>query len=163
ACIDAYYSVHLPMRVPLVVSIMTMNIQRPLPKLLATTFGTPELVAEAMAMGHRHATLLLPPVDVRANAPGAMDGKATRQPFGIGDGEITLVTVSRLVEMKADSISRTIEAVRLLGREMPLRFLLVGDGSGRRELEHLAHEVNNELKRPAVLFAGADLDPRPAY
>jgi hypothetical protein len=162
--IDAYCAVHLPMGIPLVVSIMTMDMKCPLPRLLPTTFGTPELLQQATAMGYRHATLLVPPVDITANSPGAVDPKAFRRQHGIEDGELALVTVSRLAEsMKAESITRTIDAVRLLSGELPVRFLLVGDGTARSRLEQLARQTNAALGRPAVVITGAHLDPRPAY
>jgi glycosyltransferase involved in cell wall biosynthesis len=41
--------------------------------------------------------------------------------------------------------------------------VVVGDGDGRAELERLAAEVNAALGRPAIVFTGALVDPRPAY
>ena len=38
-CLDAFYSVHLPMRIPMVVTDMMMDLTRILPKRLPTTFG----------------------------------------------------------------------------------------------------------------------------
>lgn len=163
-CLDAYYTVHLLMRVPMVVTDMLMEITRLLPKRLPTTFGTPELVDQARAMGRRQVELMLPPVDVHLNALGVVDPRPFRERHGIDDGDITLVTVSRLdTWMKSESLVRTIDAVRTLGRHLPLRFVIVGDGTARAELERLADETNVELGRPAVLLAGALLDPRPAY
>jgi glycosyltransferase involved in cell wall biosynthesis len=86
------------------------------------------------------------------------------QRFGIKNGDITLVTVSRLATwMKAESLRRTVDAVRTLGRDLPLRLLIVGDGVARAELERLAAQTNAELGREAVVLTGALLDPRPAY
>jgi glycosyltransferase involved in cell wall biosynthesis len=163
-CIDAYYAVHLLMRVPMVVSDMTMGVTRLLPKGLPTTFGTPELVDRAKAAGRRRVELILPPVDVHRNAPNAVDPRPFRERYDIEDGDIALVTVSRLVDqMKGESLFRTVNAVCMLGRELPLRFVIVGDGTARAKLERLADETNAELGRPAVVLTGALLDPRPAY
>lgn len=163
-CIDAYYAAHLPMGVPMLVTDMTMQVTRLLPRELVTTFGTPDLVAKARAAGRHRAELLLPPVDHRANARAAVDPTCLRQRCGIGADDITLVTVSRLAEsMKGESLLRTLDAVRTLGRELPLRLLIVGDGSARGDLEHEAARVNAELGRPAAQLIGAMLDPRPAY
>ncbi len=163
-CLDAYYGVHLGMRVPLVVTDMSMFLQRVIPKALPTTFGTPELVDQAQASGRRRVELLLPPVDIRANAPGVVDPRSFRREHAIADNDILLVSVSRLsTSMKAESLRRTIDVVRLLGRDLPLRLLIVGEGNGRAGLEALAAEANRELGRPAVALAGALLDPRPAY
>ena len=163
-CLDAYYSVHLPMRVPMVVTDMMMDLTRILPKTLPTTFGTPEIVDKARAAGRRRVELILPPVDVHLNAPGAANPQLLRDKCGVRADEIALVTVSRIDRwMKSESLIRTIDAVRRLGRELPLKFLIVGDGAARVKLQQLADEANTELGRPAVILTGALLDPRPAY
>jgi L-malate glycosyltransferase len=163
-CLDSYYAVHLLMRIPMVVTVMTMALPRPLPKALPTTLGTPELLDEARAAGRPQLELVLPPVDVHQNAPDAVDPRPFRDQYGIKPGEITLVTVSRLVSwMKAESLCNTIRVVGALGRDLPLRFIIVGDGTARAELERLASDTNSELGRKAVILTGAQLDPRPAY
>ena len=163
-CLDAYYGEHLIQRVPMVVSHMSMEHDSLLPLGLPTTFGTPELVDSARLAGRRYVDLLLPPVDVEANAPGVVDGKEFRREHGLGDEEIVIVTVSRVVKwMKAESLHRTIEAVRELGRTLPLRFVVVGDGHARDALQSAAGAVNEALGREVIILVGALLDPRPAY
>jgi glycosyltransferase involved in cell wall biosynthesis len=163
-CLEAYYSVHLPMRVPLVATDMMMSLTRVLPKSLPTTFGTPELVEKARVSGRRKVELLLPPVDVKLNAPNAVNSQPFCERFGLKDHEVKLVTVSRLSNhMKAESLIRTVDAVRTLGRALPLRLIIVGEGAARSEIERLATRTNDELRRPAVILTGAFLDPRPAY
>lgn len=163
-CLDAYYSVYLPWRVPLVTTDMMSTLAHVLPKQVPTAFGTPEMVDAARAAGRHHVHLLLPPVDVRANAPEAVDAGAFRQQHGLDDGLLNIVTVSRLATwMKSESLIRTIEAIRTLGREAPVRFVIVGEGAARGRLEELAQQANAELGRRAVLLTGALLDPRPAY
>lgn len=163
-CLDAYYAVYLPMRVPMVVTDMNMELTRILPKAVPTTFGVPALVDQARAAGRRRVELILPPVDVHANAPDAVDPRPFREWYGIEDENITLVTVSRLAEcFKIESLLRTIHAVRTLGRELPLQLVLVGDGIARAKLGRLADEINTELGRAAVVLTGELIDPRPAY
>ena len=165
-CLEAYYIEHLLMRVPMVVTGMMMTVNRLLPKELPTTFGTPELVDRARAAGRRRVELLLPPVDVKLNAPGVVDPRSFREQYGIEEGDIMLVTVSRLsdvTDIKAESLFRTVEAVGTLGRDLPLRFVIVGDGAVRSELERRAEETNAKLGRAAVVLTGALIDPRPAY
>jgi glycosyltransferase involved in cell wall biosynthesis len=131
---------------------------------LPTTFGTPELVDRARSTGRRRVELLLPPVDVDLNAPGAVDPAPFRNRYGSQEGEITVVTVSRLMEaMKGEGLLRTINVVRALGHDLPLRFILAGDGAARAKLEVVATDVNAELGRAAVIFTGSLLAPRPAY
>jgi L-malate glycosyltransferase len=135
-----------------------------LPQVPAITFGTPKLVDEARARGWCHADLLLPPVDTRRNAPGAADGDALRMRWCVGRGEIVLVTVSRLVHtLKGESLLRSIDAIQTLGRELPLKLVIVGDGSARDDIQRRADAANAQLGREAVLLPGAMLDPRAAY
>jgi len=163
-CLDAYCAAHLFKHIPLVMTNMTMDIASHLPRWPLATFGTPEVVDHAKGMGFRRAHLLLPPVDVHLNAPGAVDPEPFRRQCRIKPGDITLVAVSRLVEtMKSEGLLGSIEAVRKFGRELPLRLVIVGDGAARSRLERLAIETNAELGRPAIVFTGALLDPRAAY
>jgi L-malate glycosyltransferase len=162
--IDAYYGVHLPMRVPLAVTSMSMDVDRMLPKSVPTTFGTPELVDRARTRGRLRVELLLPPVDTEQNAPGVADGSAFREAWRISRNDIIVVTVSRLDEyMKSESLFRTAEAVLALGPKLPLRFVVVGDGNARARMERRAAEINSKLGRAAIMLTGEMVDPRPAY
>ena len=163
ACFDAYVAQFFT-PTPIVFTIMKMEVANHLPAWPPITFGTPKLAEEAEEMGHRRVHLLLPPVDVNVNAPGTVDPAPFMRQYGITPDSITLLTVSRLVHsLKSESLFRTIDAVHQLGRVLPLRFLIVGDGAARTELEQRAEEVNNDLGRDAIVFAGALFDPRPAY
>jgi L-malate glycosyltransferase len=169
-CLDAYCGVHWGMGLPLLVTDMQMDVTRLTPKRLPTTYGTPELVAKALAAGRQRAELLLPPVDIHLNAPGAVDAAAAvfAQQFGIQPGDITLVTVSRLAaSLKGESLFRSIDAVRLLaaegGRASKLRLLIVGDGSDKQRVAQHAAQANAALGRQAIVLTGAMHDPRPAY
>lgn len=164
-CLDAYYGVHLTRAVPLLVTVMSMAVPRLIPRAVLTTFGTPELVDAARSAGRDRLGLLLPPVDVHHNAPDAASGGEFRARYGLAPDDTVLVTVSRLVEhLKLEGLRRTVRAMAVLGRETPrLRFVIVGDGTARQSLEHLAEQTNTALGRPAVVLTGALVDPRPAY
>jgi L-malate glycosyltransferase len=163
-CLEAYYVEYLLMKVPLVATDMSMTLQRLLPRTIPTTFGTPELVDQARAAGHQLAGLLVPPVDIHENAPGAVDPAPFRARYALKDGDLNLVIVSRLdAIMKAESLFRTIHAVGELGSALPLRLVIVGDGEVRDKVERLAQETNAKLRRDAVVLTGALVDPRPAY
>jgi Glycosyltransferase len=163
-CLDAYFGIYLPARVPMVVTSMAMVVNRELPKSVPTTFGTPELLEEAAASGRSRLKLIMPPVDVELNSPAAVDGRQFRVKHGFSDADLVLVCVSRLVEwMKAESLRLTIDAVRRLGRDLPLNLVIVGDGTSRGEIERLADQVNAELGRRAIRLVGAMIDPRAAY
>ena len=162
--VDAFYVEHLLRRVPMVVTNMHMILTRIMPKWLPTTFGTPQVVDEARARGHCPVELLLPAVDIHQNAPNAIDQRSFRERHGVEKGDIAVVTVSRLDgHMKGESLRHSIDAVSTLGRDLPLRLFLVGDGDARADLERLANKANAKLGRPAVVLTGALVDPRPAY
>jgi glycosyltransferase involved in cell wall biosynthesis len=163
--VDAFYAGHLFLGIPmLAIDMHSECVARFSPKSPITTYGTPEFVDRARAIGRNHAELLLPPVDVRLNAPGAVDPRQIREQCGIGPNDILLVTVSRLsANLKYESLRRTIHAVRELGRELPVRLVLVGDGDARSRVEGLADDANAALGRRAVSLTGELLDPRPAY
>ncbi len=165
AFIDAYSALHVPMGVPMLVTDMQMHVTPGMPKSLPITFGTPGLVDAARAAGHKHVSLLLPPVDLHINRPGAVDDGAFKQRWRVQPQDITVVTVSRLEDtLKGESLQRTIAAVGTLGAALPrLRFLLVGDGRARSTLQAQADRVNQALGRDAVVLTGAMQDPRAAY
>ena len=164
ALLDAFYGVHLPMRIPLLLTDMQMFSARLLPRSVPVTFGTIELVEAARMAGMRDVRLLVPPVDLEVNRPGTHDALSVRRGMGIQDNEILLVIVSRLAHtMKAESLHLAIDAVKALGRDSPIRLLIVGDGPARSELEERAASVNETLHRDTILLPGAWLDPRPAY
>ncbi len=163
-CLEAYYAVHLPMRIPLVVTDMLHHVTRVLPKSVPTTFGVPILVDEAKALGRSPLHFMPPPVDCEHDAPGAVDPSEFRERCGIQPGEIVVVTVSRLdATMKGESLWSTLEIIRELGRTFPVKLIVTGDGDEREALEKRAAEINAELGRTAILFTGALLDPRCTY
>lgn len=162
--IEAYGAVHLTMRVPLIISDMMMTLTHLLPRQVPTTFGVLALQQQAAHQGWTHSSYLPPPVDLAANAPDIFDQGECRSSMGFSQNDIALVSVSRLSHtLKADSLMRSIETVRQLGRQLPLRLSIVGDGLARAELQHLATRANRELRRKAVTLHGAMTDPRRAY
>ena len=160
--LDAYLAVHLPWKKPLVITDMMMGVSRVLPKTIPTTFGTPLVTRSAKAAGWRRAELLLPPVDVEFNAPGAVDATAFRQRYG-DPNALTVVTVARLASMKLAGLVHAIDAVQLLDRRVALKLIIVGEGAERARLEAMARQTNEMLQREAVVLAGLMVDPRPAY
>lgn len=163
-CLEAYYGLHLPLGLPMIVSDMMMDLTRILPRSIPVTFGTPEVRDKAEKRGYRRAQLLVPPVDIDANSPGAADGTEFRAQIGLESDDILVVTVSRLSHhLKAESLGRTISAIGLIGAEFPVKFAIVGSGQARNELEMQANKVNEILNRKAVVFAGELHDPRCAY
>jgi glycosyltransferase involved in cell wall biosynthesis len=163
-CLDAFFDAHLLLRIPVVVTDQSMGVSRILPKTLPTTFGTPELVDRARALGRSQLEMIPPPVNIHSNAPGAVNPAEFRERFAVQPGQITLITVSRLTRwMKAESITRTIDVIGKIASNVPVRFVVVGDGDARERLQRQAHDVNSAVGREAVLLTGPMVDPRPAY
>jgi glycosyltransferase involved in cell wall biosynthesis len=108
--------------------------------------------------------LLLPPVDIEQNSPGAADGVAFREKWDLKHDDIVIVTVSRLdAHMKGEGLFRTAETVLALARKVRSRFVVVGDGDARPKLEKRAAEINTALGYSAVVLTGEMADPRAAY
>lgn len=162
--LEAYLGAYLPLKVPLLISDMMMTLTRVLPKGVPTTFGFRGLQEEASRKGWEKALLLPPPVDVEFNAPGLPFEETARAQLGLEPHHVALVTVSRLSHvMKSENIFQTIEAIRRIGRDVPIQFVIVGDGAARPEIERQAQAANTALGRKAILLTGALADPRPAY
>lgn len=164
ALADAILANLFSARVPMLLTDMQMFVGNLVPNYVPATFGTPELVEQARRKGVRHVDLLVPPVDLEEFRPGAVDRRSARLMLDIGQHEIAVVLVSRLVDsMKGESLSYSIDAVGALGARFPLRLVIVGDGSARKALEVRSQRVNAKLGRRAVSLYGPLLDPRPAY
>jgi L-malate glycosyltransferase len=160
---DAFIAIHRR-RVPTAVTCMAMVVPAVLSKRLPTTFGTPDLVRHARALGYRDVQLLMPPVDTRSNSPDPARRRTFRAQYGIADNDILLVTVSRLVNwMKLEGLSRTLHAFRALSPDRRLRLVIAGDGEARDDLERFAAQINGEIGRTGVILTGPLLDPRGAY
>jgi len=162
-CLDAYFGAHLAGGVPLLCTVLSMAPSPFVPRSVPLVMGTAALAEEA-ARGRRAPVWALePPVDTDADSPRA-DGAPLRRELGIDPGAPLAVTVSRLaLELKLEALSDAIDATGLLGEELPLTLLIVGEGPAGEALRKRAGRVNRRLGREAVRFAGALADPRPAY
>ena len=150
--------------VPVVGSNMSMSVSRSAPRSIPLTYGTPQLADEARSITKAPVLLLEPPVNTDRDAPGTVDGAAFRREWRIGDDEVLATVVSRLVGwLKLEGIRRGMEAVTKLAADHPVRFVVVGDGTARAELDALAAQVNGVHGREVVTMTGALIDPRPAY
>jgi glycosyltransferase involved in cell wall biosynthesis len=146
-----------------VCTVMSMAVAPFIPRSMTLVVGTATL-RDRSGAGRRGAVHLIePPVDVEAHAPGHPTGEF-RNRFDLDDRFLTLATVCRLVpELKLEGVLTAIDVVGALAGELPLRLVVVGDGSARATVEERAAKANAHAGRRAVVLTGELFDPRPAY
>jgi glycosyltransferase involved in cell wall biosynthesis len=150
-------------RAAAVCTVMSMAVAPFIPRSMPLVVGTAALRDHAAADRRGPVHLIEPPVDVAANAPGHPTDEF-RARFDLDDRLVTLATVCRLVpELKLEGVLMAIEVVGALAGELPLRLVVVGDGSARATVEEHAAKANAQAGRRAVVLTGELFDPRPAY
>lgn len=159
--LEAWWSVGVTGRAQVVGTIMSMSVAHFLPRDVPLTLGTKDILQSADDLGFSRTMLLEPPVDTKANAPGAVEGIDDRALPDGEEGVADVVIVTRLVpDLKASGIREAVEAMR----QVPsARLLVIGDGPIRGDLQQQADRVNLDLRREAVVICGPMSDPRPAY
>lgn len=161
--VDGLFGVGLS-GVPLMCSEMSMSVLDIVPKHIPLTLGTEELVAGARGDRSGPTELLEPPVDTAQNRPGVVDTAELRAQFGLDGDALNVVIVSRLVGwLKQEGIERAITAIGNLAETMPIRLVVVGDGTSAPVLRAHAATVNARVGREVAVLTGALIDPRPAY
>ena len=155
-CLDAYYGAGLALGVPLLCTVLSMQVMPYVPASVPLVMGTAELGDEARKIQSGAVWVLEPPIDVVRDHP-AIDGSAFRRMHNVDKDELLVVSVSRLaLDLKLDALVRAIDAVDLLADRYPVRLILVGDGPARGALEARAESVNTRHGREVVTLAGAD-------
>jgi glycosyltransferase involved in cell wall biosynthesis len=146
-----------------VCTVMSMAVAPFIPRSMSLVVGTAALRDHSASGRPGPVHLIEPPVDVVANAPGHPTADF-RAEFGLDEGHVTLATVCRLVpELKLEGVLTAIDVVGALAGDLPLRLVVVGDGSARATVEEHAAKANAQAGRPAVVLTGELFDPRPAY
>jgi len=159
---QAYLGPYLLHGIPVVSTVMSMGIPRHLPRTVPLIVGTREILERARKRQRALVELLEPPVDLRGDHP-EIDHSAFRAEFSLTNDKANVVVVSRLSHtLKLEGLLAAIDAVTRLAVEMPIRLVIVGEGPARPVLEQRALDAQRGVG-PDVVFAGAMLDPRPAY
>ncbi len=162
-CLDAYYGGGLLMGVPVLCTVLGMTVMPYVPASLPLIMGTAELGEESRLSRPGQVWVLEPPIDVSRDHPG-FDGSRFRHDCGVQDGELLIVSVSRLaIDLKLDALVRLIDAVKLLAVCHRVRLVLVGSGAAEDALLERAREVNRACRREVVTLHGSVMDPRSAY
>jgi glycosyltransferase involved in cell wall biosynthesis len=160
--LESAYGAYLRDGVPLVVTVLSMEVPAWVPRHLPLVVGTHEIADQERAL-RAEIHVIEPPVDTVANAPVA-DARQARKNFGLADDEIAVFSVSRLAAaLKLEGLKAAIRAVGSLDPALRVRLFIVGDGPCRDELQIAADEVNARRGAPVVTLTGAMLDPHDAY
>jgi glycosyltransferase involved in cell wall biosynthesis len=141
---------------------MSMSVPDFLPHHAPLVVGTAELAAQT-ASEYTTVHLMEPPIDTARNAP--TDVARARARFGFAPEELVVTVVCRMVP-DLEKLQGTLEAIRAtddLANDLPVRLLVVGDGSGLPEVMVRASQVNARHRREVVVVTGGLLDPRSAY
>jgi glycosyltransferase involved in cell wall biosynthesis len=162
--VEAVLGPRLRLGVPVVCTIMSGSVAPFLPRTLPLIVGTNELRSRELAAGRAPVTLLEPPVDTRANAPG-YDPGPFRKELGLDAATPLISVVGRLVsEMKLEGVLAACDAVGELARSgVSVQLAVVGDGPARPAVEEAAAAANARAGQLVVALAGELYDPRPAY
>ena len=102
-CLDAYFGAGLFGGVPLVCTVLSMDVMPHIPASVPLIMGTAELGGKASKLQRGDVWVLEPPIDVERDSP-QIDGSVFRRAHGVMDGELLVVSVSRLaMDLKLDS------------------------------------------------------------
>lgn len=161
-CLDAFYGAHLLLRVPLLCTVLSMEVSPLVPNSVPLIMGTKELADRAGRGRAAPVWTLEPPIRSDRDTP-EIDGTEFRRKY-VSDGEILIVTVSRLAtDLKLDALVRAMDAASELAERYPIRLVLVGDGPARAALEKRAACINDRHRRKVIFLHGAESDPRKCY
>ncbi|MBG0563923.1 glycosyltransferase family 4 protein [Actinoplanes sp. NEAU-A11] len=151
-----------------VCTVMSMAVAPFLPRGLPLIVGTRALQEQAAADRNGPVHLIEPPVDVETNSPGHPVAEFRAQ-FDLRDDHpagpvVDIVVICRLVpELKLEGVLTAIDVVGELARDLPVRLVVVGDGTARDTVEERAAKANARAGRRAIVLTGQLYDPRAAY
>ncbi len=163
SAVEAFAGARLRFGIPVVCTVMSMSVAPFLPRTLPLIVGTANIAQQAAQAQHASVTLIEPPVDVQANAPGHDPG-SFRADYGF-DAVPLLVVVCRLAhELKLEGLLAACDAVgKLAAGGVKVQLAVVGDGPARAEVEEAAAAANACAGNKAVTLTGELSDPRQAY
>lgn len=109
-------------------------------------------------------SVIEPPVNIDHDCLEAVDVDAFLADHNIGDVDNPrVVVVSRLDRyLKLEGILRTIDACEAL-ESLGVTLIIVGSGDALPDVQRAADQVNDRLRRRAVVLTGRLYDPRAAY
>jgi glycosyltransferase involved in cell wall biosynthesis len=124
-----------------------------------TLGASSDLVAEALRLGAREARLA--PVAAPVLGPPDVPRDVQRRELGVSNGDIMILTASRLAPQK--NLGLVLDIARAVGDRPELVFVIAGDGPQHKELVERAHAEGSRVRLIghrddiASLLAAADL------
>lgn len=162
-CLEAYYGALLFYKVPLLCTVLSMEVMPHVPSSVPLVVGTADIGDDARRTRNGHVWVIEPPIDIERDNP-QIDGTESRRRLGVEQNELLVVSVSRLaLDLKLDALVRAVDAADILAHSHPLKLALIGEGPAGKALRARARIVNERHGREVVALPGAELDPRPAY
>ncbi len=162
-CLDAFYGAAFWQKVPLLCTVLSMQVQPFVPPSVPLIMGTQKLGTEARKRQQAKVWVVEPPIDTKNDSP-EFNGAGFRKSIDVLERVPLIALVSRLaIDLKLDALVQAIDAMEILSLIHPVKLVIVGDGPARAALEARAERINKSRRREVIRFAGAMLDPRPAY
>lgn len=159
--LGASFGVHALRGLPQVMTVLSMDVPRFLPRHLDLVVGTRELLDTVDAHPHRH--VIEPPIDTTADAPG--DRHQARLAWGLSPADFVVSVVGRMSpDLHKDAgVLATIDAVDRLATDHPAVLIAAGDGPTLPLIQDAARRVNERHGRQVVVVPGNLPDPASAY
>ncbi|MEZ5063073.1 MAG: glycosyltransferase, partial [Solirubrobacterales bacterium] len=103
--LEAYWGPRARLGTPVAVTVMSMAVAPFIPADMPLVAGYEQIVDAERRAGRPDVTLIEPPVDVEANAPGIVETAALRREHDLDPEALTVVSVSRLApELKLEGL-----------------------------------------------------------
>ncbi len=162
ACLEALIGPYRSDGVPVVASVMSMRVERFMPRTIPVIVGTRGLRDGLVRSRYRSVTFIPPSIDVRNDSAG-FGLSNFRKEIDMPDEAIMVAIVSRLAPMKMQSTLEAMEAIAELSKTKDVRLVIVGGGSSESEAKERAKTLNSALGSDVIFFTGPLGDPRPVY
>jgi len=162
-CLDAYFGATFLNGTPLVCTVYSMEVPPYVPRSVPLIMGTRALRDEAAAAGYRYPWLLEPPIDLSRDDP-ALVTQDFRADLEIPADAPLVVCTSRLaLNAKLESLVEAMDAVDVVATDIPVRFVIIGDGDAAEVLRARGEAINRRHGRTVITLPGAVADTRGAY
>lgn len=162
--VDACFGPCTLLGIPLVSTVLSMDVPTLVPRLASLIVGTQALAIEQAAVRQR-VHLLEPPIDTVQNALLAVPRSAARRALNLDEDAFVMAIVGRLDPQygKLEATLQALESVDEVATRSNARLIIAGGGPGLGIVAERAEVINLRHGRTVVSALGSLDDPRPAY